>query len=431
VFRRAAPSAGPGGAAAAPWIDLVEGEARIALGEGPSAVGMLESAVEGFTSGAGPVDRARWALGLALAAGGRGPAARRMLDDARAAWTPPVSSHVDGLRVLFELALDDGAVDRAEATIREAWGLATDADDSAAMAVAQHGLARLAWLTGQPANALEPIALAFDALGHEPAPTAIVPVLIDALEVELVLGRYHTAIHYADVLGGWTADLPIHRIRTLVSRARALIALGRPNEAEAPHEEAYAWLVSHGRVSTEASLGAARNACDLGRSAEAAALIAALGDPPASVATDPAGQAMALRARAVAGTDAALATRLANGALARPAATSPVHTSLARLDAAHALFAIGQVAPARAGAKHALKAQQGTGSRGPKLEVLLALAAFRPDAVILEAVVRAAGPVVADLPQADAASLCARPLLAQALATVRSPSDPPTQPLSA
>ncbi|MEQ1501863.1 MAG: NAD(P)-binding domain-containing protein, partial [Myxococcota bacterium] len=34
VYRRAAPSAGPGGAAAAPWIDLVEGEARIALGEG-------------------------------------------------------------------------------------------------------------------------------------------------------------------------------------------------------------------------------------------------------------------------------------------------------------------------------------------------------------------------------------------------------------
>ena len=383
---------------ALPWVNLFDGESRLVLGDADGAVKSLAAAVDG---GDGELRaRASWALGRALYAAGRRTAAESALMHGQQGYVPPPAEHIDGLRILADLSMSAGDLDRAEDWLQRALQVAVDANDAEGVAVANRGLARCAILKGPCADALDPIRAALRALEEDARPDAMAPVLLDAVEVQTILGRYSSALEYAGAAQGWTRGLPLQSAMAHALRAEVEVLLGVPDAAARSVEVARGWIAEHMPRSPDLVLGTARVLCALGQHTHALGLLDELIEPEPSEATDPTGQTIAVRARALAPADPEAAAGLASAALARKLPLSPVAAARIRLDAARALIDAGNAPAGRSAAKKGVKALQRTGNRGLKLELLMVIAELGAEANNVVTIRRAAEAIIADLPPA-------------------------------
>jgi tetratricopeptide (TPR) repeat protein len=253
-------------------------------------------------------------------------------------------------------------------------------------------------------------------------------VLLRLAELEAVLGRYGRALQLAERLlelaGPAGASTPlwamVARADTLGLVAECLAAVGQAEDAVHMAGEVGAAL-GGGVPSVDGGIRAARAMCEVGRSAEALTLIDQLPALPGSLLEDYAGQSEALRARALAPMDPSAARDLANEVLARGSPVLTIRSARIKLDAALALHESGADSAARNAVKRGLKALQGSGNKGLKLELLVAMYLASPDLRVVEAVARTAEKIIEDLPPILAASFRHRKVVGAALERFKEP----------
>jgi hypothetical protein len=201
-----------------------------------------------------------------------------------------------------------------------------------------------------------------------------------------------------------------------------LASLGLNEEVLQAAGEVASLVRELGPRGVDPGIRAARALCEIGRPAEALGILDDLPKPGPSPVDDPQAQLDAVRARALARTDAATARDLANDVLGRAAPALAIRTARIRLDAALALHEAGADGAARSAVKRGLKAVQGSGNKGLKLELLIAMYIASPDHRVVEAAARAAARVMEDLPPNVAQSFRQRRIIAEALARYQEPA---------
>jgi tetratricopeptide (TPR) repeat protein len=351
------------------------GTALLAVGRWPEAVAVLQDAVALARSAGGPPALAAslTELGRAMHRLGRFEDATAPLDEALALTTPADPYHQRALRTLADVDLQRGDVDRAAARIEASLASALAARSPADEARARRGLAHVAAMRADYSVAADALEHADELLLQDGDPHVRASVLARRIELEIVAGRLAFALPRADVLVDLCTTRNLGR-RTAEALALAALARQRVGQADAAADlavRALALARADAWGQWEAVLTASRVLLDLGQpDAVPIALLEAA--QPIIPAHDPAGQALALRARALSTTQPTAARRAAREALARPPAHLGLAAMVLRTDVARALAAAGD----RLAAREALAPVAGwldaSRSDGARLEIALA-----------------------------------------------------------
>ncbi|MCB9684690.1 MAG: NAD(P)-binding domain-containing protein [Alphaproteobacteria bacterium] len=397
------------------WAYLLDGEALLGLGDWADAVGPLRAAQEASVrEGAREaVARASWALGRALHHAGDYAGASGAIEQALTAGLA-ADELPAAQRLLGDLALRRGDTATAEARFEEARAGARNPDDQAR---ALRGLAHAKAVQGDLTGSLDLLDRARSLLGEKVQPEVLAGIEARAIELQNVLGLLGPAVERAQDLLAHTAQrrLVDHQAEAMSLLAETLTAVGARDEAlEAAGQVGH--LARHlGSRGAEARIRAARAACELGQPNLGAELLAPLGELTYSVLDDPPGALLAVRARCEARHDQALARTLATEAMGRAEPLLAFRAARIKLDGALALLEAGSHGAARSAVKQGLKLVQGSGNRGLKLELLLAMYKAEPDMRVVEAVAKAAQRITADLPSTWTSSFRSREGVATAL----------------
>ncbi|MEZ4241620.1 MAG: NAD(P)-binding domain-containing protein [Myxococcota bacterium] len=403
------------------WVHQLEGEALLASGEWEAATSPLAAAVDAARALEAPeaLAQALAAYGRACHHAGRYDAAHNALEEALFVSEGGLPERGSVLRLLGDQALRRGEVEIADQHFTDALEEARRTGARTAEARALRGLANCTAIQGHYAEALEQMVEAFQMLGTDDPPVAA-SILVRVVELENVLGRYGAALRRNELLMNLTnsVQLAVQRAEGLALAGESLAAVGQNREAAAAAIKAAEEAVRIGpkdpRVFS-AGLRAARVLCDVERPADALQLLDRLGTPPDSQLDDWVGQAMAVRARAVVRSDSSGARTLANDAVGRSRPLMAMRAARLQLDAALALHESGANSAARTAVKRGLKVLQGSGNKGLKLELLIAMYLAAPDHRVVEAAARTALRVMEDLPPHTVASFKARPIVGEAL----------------
>jgi thioredoxin reductase (NADPH) len=402
-------------------VDLLEGEARLGLGQWAHAIPPLEAALEAARELSPPDVVGRTLLGLARACHHTHEyeRAQHLLDEALGIWTTaPPRERSQALRLLGDLALRRGDVDAAETRMQDALESAQRASSPDAEGRAYRGLANCMAIRGNYPEAIEQLGEALDRIGQDGEPAVIAAMLIRLIELENVLGRYGSALEHGERLVEVTrtGHLAAYAAEGLALVGETLVAIGQREDALEAANQAAALVKKLGQRGAEAGPRVGRVLCDLGKHKEALAVLDAMGAAAESLVDDPVAQLLAVRARALAKTDPALSKELANSALGRPAPLLAMRAARILLDAALAMHEAGSHSGARTAVKRGLKVLQGSGNKGLKLELLVAMYVASPDHRVVEAAARTAQRVMEDLPPHALATFRARPVISEALA---------------
>jgi tetratricopeptide (TPR) repeat protein len=403
------------------WVLLLEGEALLGLGAWEEAIGPLVRAADAARRlDEKDLGSVLIALGRACHHTGRYEQAQAVLDEVLSHSSPAPLERAAALRLLGDMALRRGELELAEEHWNAALETAQRAGSSDAVGRAYRGLANCTALRGHYPESLDQLLEALQQLrrseggGDVPVLGAVLSRIV---ELENVLGRYGAAMVHGAELTDLTKDgrLPAQHAEALALVAETLAAVGLEAEARRSAGEAARTARDLGLRGTDASLRAARVLCDIGRAADALAVLDTVTEPPPSIVDDPTAQILAVRARALARTDATLSRELANAALSRPAPLLAIRAARIRLDAALALHDSGADAGARNAAKRGLKVLQGSGNKGLKLELLVAMYLAAPNHRVVEAAARTAMRVLEELPEHAVASFKQRRVIGEAL----------------
>ncbi|MEQ1569254.1 MAG: tetratricopeptide repeat protein, partial [Myxococcota bacterium] len=406
--------------AEARWGQLVEGQAHLERGDWAAAIPPLRAAAEAARAdGEGEtLGRALSSLGRALHHAGQFDDCRAALVEATRVWSPPPLDAAAILRLLGDLALRMGDVETAEERWTEAAQIARDHGSADAEARACRGLASCTTVRGHYAEALDQLNEALQLLDETADPRVVTALLARRLELESVLGRYARALETGERLLEITVDDPAGRAEALGLLAEVLSALGLADETIQAAGEVASLIEAIG-PRPDPGIRAARALCEVGRPAEALSILDHLSSTDRSPMDDLRSQIDAVRARAMARSDSAAARDLANDVLTRPSPLLAIRAARIRLDAALALHEAGADSAARNAVKRGLKLVQGSGNKGLKLELLIAMYLASPDHRVVEAAARTAMRVLEDLPPHAAQTFRARPMIAAALARYR------------
>ncbi|MEQ1503678.1 MAG: tetratricopeptide repeat protein, partial [Myxococcota bacterium] len=402
------------------WSRLIEGEALIGLGDWEEALAPLETAVDdakrlGATE---PIGRALIAFGRACHHTGRYDRARTAFGEALTTWEAPPLERSTILRFQGDIALRRGEIEVAELNWSDALDAARRSGSHDAEARALRGMANCTAIRGHYPEALEQLVEAYQMLGRDADPHVVAGILIRIVELDNVIGRYGPALARVEALldVAQRGGLRVAWAEAMALEAEALAAVGQSSEAAEAAAQAISVARHLGVRGLDAGLRAARVCCDVGRPAEALAALDEMPDAPPSLIDETGTQLLAVRARAVARTDPALARELANDALNRPSPLLAIRAARIRLDAALALHDTGADSQARAAVKRGLKSLQGSGNKGLKLELLIAMYQAAPDARVVEAAARTALRVMEDLPEHAVETFRRRAIIGDALA---------------
>jgi thioredoxin reductase (NADPH) len=401
-------------------VDLLEGEARLGLGQWSHAIPPLEAALEAARELSPPEVIGRTLLGLARASHHTHEyeRAQHLLDEALGIWTtaPPLERSA-ALRLLGDLALRRGDVEAAETRMQDALESAQRAGSADAEGRAYRGLANCMAIRGNYPEAIEQLGEALDRIGQGGEPAVIAAMLIRLIELENVLGRYGIALEHGERLVEVTrtGHLAAYAAEGLALVGETLVAIGQREDALEAANQAAALVKKLGPRGVDAGPRVGRVLCDLGKHKEALAVLDAIGAATESIVDDPVAQLLSVRARALARTDPALSKELANSALGRPAPLLAMRGARILLDAALAMHEAGSHSGARTAVKRGLKVLQGSGNKGLKLELLVVMYLASPDHRVAEAAARTAQRVMEDLPPHAVATFRGRPVISEAL----------------
>jgi thioredoxin reductase (NADPH) len=394
----------------------LEGRAHLGLGDWESALDPLREAVElGRREGSSvELGAVLLDLGRAYHHAGRYGDARAVLSSALDQPGVEGERRAGTLRLLGDLDLRGGQLDLAEQQFEEARRATGDA---AGQARALRGRAHVLAVRGDFPEALSILERAGQLLGPDGAPEIVAGIQARAIELETAMGQYGRAFQRAEDLAASTARrrLADHQAEAVSLLAEVLALLGMQDLAAEAAGQVDSLARHLGPRGAEARIRAARAACEVGRPELATRLLDAVGPQTQEPVDDLEGQHLAVRARALARRDPATARELATGVLARPTPLLVLRAARIRLDAALALLEVGAPSTARAAVKRGLKDVQGAGTRGLKLELLVAMYLAEPDHRVVEAVARSALKVLDELPDHCARAFRRRAVIANAL----------------
>lgn len=405
------------------WVLLLEGEALLGLGAWEEAIApLVRSAdaarrLEGTTPTGEHLAPVLVALGRACHHTGRTEQAQAVLEEMTSYPNPAPLERTAALRLLGDLALRRGEVERAEESFNQALEVARRAGSSEAVGRAVRGLANCTAIRGHTPEALDQLLDALQQLRPLGDSPVVAGVLARIVELENVLGRYGGALVHGEQLVQISTHtgLPVLQAESLALVAETLAAVGLDEDAGEAADRAAELGRDLGPRGMDANLRAARVMCDIGRPADALVVLDAITEPPPSIVDDPMAQILAVRARAVSRSDPTLSRELANTALGRPAPLLAIRAARIRLDAALALHEAGSDAAARTAAKRGLKTLQGSGNKGLKLELLVAMYLSAPNHRVVEAAARTAMRVLEELPEHAVAAFRQRKVIGEAL----------------
>jgi thioredoxin reductase (NADPH) len=393
----------------------LDGRAHLGLGDWESALPSLEeaAALARETSDVHGLAPVLHELGRALHHAGRYAEARGALSEASSLPGLAAARRSSLLRLLGDLELRDGALDAAERSFVEA---GRD-DDPADRARALRGRAHVAAVRGELVESLALLEQAAALLGADGPPEVVAGVQARAVELEVAMGSYGKAFARAEDLAHTTArrKLVDHQAEAVSLLAEVLSLLGLSAEASDAAGQVDALARHLGPRGAEARIRAARAACEVARHDVALRLLEAVGPQPDGLVDDLEGQRQAVLARALVRRDPGRARELATAVIARPSPRLVIRSARIRLDGALALLEAGAPSSARSAVKRGLKDVQGSGTRGLKLELLVAMYLSEPDHRVVEAVARSALKILDELPDHCARPFRARGVIANAL----------------
>jgi tetratricopeptide (TPR) repeat protein len=307
-----------------------------------------------------------------------------------------------------------GWLDDANQKFEEAGRCAVDGQGQAR---ALRGRAHVAAVRGDFAESLQVLERAAALLGADGRGEVHAGIQARAIELETAMGMYGLAYQRAVDLVDTTAKRKLvdQQAEAVSLLAEVLALLGMAGEASDAASQVDGLARHLGPRGAEARIRAARAACEVGRADVALRLLEPVDNLSEEVVDDLEGQHLAVRARALVRRDPTQARELANRALARPSPQLVIRSARIRLDAAMALLEAGAQSTARGAVKRGLKDVQGAGTRGLKLELLVAMYLAEPDHRVVEAVARSALKVLEALPDHCARSFRTRGVIATAL----------------
>lgn len=404
------------------WLGLLRGEGLLAKQQWAEAIVPLEEAVKAAREmpEEGALARCLGALGRAKYRLGDFDAAGPLLEEALALTEPGAPERAAVIRAVADIAIRNGDLSRSETLWNEALDLAIAARSVDAEARARRGLAHVRGTLGNLQEAADLLDRVDEMLANQGDERVRAGVLAKQIELDLVAGRFGSALRRAESLLRWTRDKELsERIPDALSlQADAFYVVGLDNDAAECNRQAGQFAKAIPDRCVMARLRIARVWCCLGRPQDALAIIPAPEEFAASRIDDPPGAYACIRARAEATTDPRRARDLVSWAFRREDPLYVVATAGICIDAARALTASGHHELARTAAKKGLKVLQGPARDGLRLELLLALNAPQPDERVLQTAGQVAQRILAQLPATVAESFRHRPEVAAALAAV-------------
>lgn len=401
------------------WLTTLRGEALLARGRWEEAVQTLEHAVElaRREDDDRALGRALGSVGRALYRAGRFSDAEPLLVEALDRSGDDASTRAPAARALADIRLRDGRIAESELLWYDALEIAIDQSSRDGEARARRGLAHLRCIQGRLEETGDLLDRADELLDPDGDDRVRAGVLARSVEIETCAGRYGAALRRCESL------VELARRRELSSRlpeayallAETLVALGDQEGAHDAAHQALVFAKAHGPRMWDARLRAARSLADLDRWDEVEPALPEPEDLPTRPVDDPAAQLAALRGRLYARTHTGKAADQAAWALHRNPPLLAIRAVRIAVDASLALSRVGQVDAARSAVKRGLKALDGPGADGLRLELLLAMQRARPDPRVVKALRQIASRIVEGLSPDQAESFVGREGVEEAL----------------
>jgi tetratricopeptide (TPR) repeat protein len=378
------------GARAWRWLAQLRGEALMARGRWDQAEEELGTAVEVARREQDDeaIARALGALGRCLYRSSQFSKAEPLLAEALNLSGPTSSARASTTRALADIRLRAGRLDESTALWTDALDLAMDHGSVDGEARARRGLAHLRCIQGRLQETAELLNRAEELLDPDGDDRVRAGVLARSVEIETCAGRYSPALRRCQSL------VELARRREMSDRlpecyallAEVLLALGDHAEAHDAAHQVLIFAAAFGRRNWAERLRAARVLAGLDRWDEVESALPTPEDMPTRLIDDPAAQLAAIRGRLYSRTDPARGADQATWALTRPPPLLAIRFARISIDAAYALAKAGQIEPARTGIKRGLKALNGPGADGLRLDLLLAMYRARPEARVADAI---------------------------------------------
>ena len=406
------------------WNFMLRGEAMLARGMWAEAIKPLGHAASAAQEEGdeGAIARCGALLGRARYRLGQYVEAEALLLDALSRFDKAAPNRATATRVLADISLRKGDAGVSESMWFDALDLAIDAGSRDGEARARRGLAHLRAVQGRLQESGELLDQAEELLNPEGDSRVRAGVLARSIELDTCAGRFGSALRKAELL------VDLVRRREMSERlaeaygllAETLLAIGDLEECHDAAHQALIFARAHGARTWASKLRAARILCFLERWDEVELALPAPEDLPSNLVDDPAAQLAAIRARLYAQTNASRARDMATWTMVRPPPLLSIRAARIAIDTSLAFSAIGQADQARSAVKRGLKALQGPGGDGLRLELLIAMQIARPDPRVLSAAGQVADRVSIRLSPHAQILFRARPVIAEALAHIGS-----------
>ena len=406
------------------WTSMLRGEAMLARGMWAAAIKPLGHAVSTAAEEGdqGAIARCGALLGRARYRLGQYVEAEALLVEALARFDKAAPNRATATRVLADIQLRKGDAGVSESMWFDALDLAIDAGSRDGEARARRGLAHLRAVQGRLQESGELLDQAEELLNPDGDSRVRAGVLARSVELDTCAGRFGSALRKSELL------VDLVRRREMSERlaeayallSETLLAIGDYGECHDAAHQSLIFARAHGARTWASRLRSARVLCFLEKWDEVEDALPSPEDLPTNIVDDPAGQLAAIRARLYAQSNSTRARDMAIWTMVRAPPLLSIRAARIAIDASLAFSAIGQVDPARSAVKRGLKALQGPGGDGLRLELLIAMQIARSDPRVLNAAGQVADRVSAHLnPQAQLL-FRARPVIAASLTHIGS-----------
>lgn len=403
---------------------MLRGEAMLARGMWAAAIKPLGHAVSTAAEEGdqGAIARCGALLGRARYRLGQYVEAEALLVEALARFDKAAPNRATATRVLADIQLRKGDAGVSESMWFDALDLAIDAGSRDGEARARRGLAHLRAVQGRLQESGELLDQAEELLNPDGDSRVRAGVLARSVELDTCAGRFGSALRKSELL------VDLVRRREMSERlaeayallSETLLAIGDYGECHDAAHQSLIFARAHGARTWASRLRSARVLCFLEKWDEVEDALPSPEDLPTNIVDDPAGQLAAIRARLYAQSNSTRARDMAIWTMVRAPPLLSIRAARIAIDASLAFSAIGQVDPARSAVKRGLKALQGPGGDGLRLELLIAMQIARSDPRVLNAAGQVADRVSAHLnPQAQLL-FRARPVIAASLTHIGS-----------
>lgn len=315
---------------------------------------------------------------------GRLDEARPRLESAVAGAKRGDAIQESAIRLLADIQLQMGSTQASEQLWKDAVAIARTSSASDSEARALRGLAHVRALEGRLQASWELLLRAEELLGSDCDPRVRAGILARSTELALAAGRYSEAFRRSDdlLLLIERRDLESRELEAICLRANVLLALGKPQDANQ-------FVVQAERLAyaspPEVKIRIAGLRARIGPPEEALVLLPREEDVAPDSIGDVAGQYQAVRARAMALSDADQAIQLGQAVLKREPARLMLRLADIHRDVGEAFLDAGRTTLARRAAKSALRRTSTRGANGLRLELLSVFHRADPDPRILAA----------------------------------------------